>query len=200
MDLLTLGDYERTASERVPAPTSAFIDGGAGDERVLKRNRRAFDAVSLMPRVLVDVSSRSTNVTVLGEDLSTPVMLAPSAMHRMVHPDGEMATVRGAGAAGALTVLSMASSLPVEMVMQHASGPVWFQAYVGKDRALTAEVFARAETAGCSAIVVTVDAPVVGGRTRELRMKFTLEPGWFADDHIPMYGLTSPITSGRAAT
>jgi 4-hydroxymandelate oxidase len=200
MDLLTLGDFERIASERVPAPTRAFIDGGAGDERVLQKNQRAFDAVTLMPRILVDVSSRSTSVTLLGEELSTPVMLAPSAMHRMVHPDGEAATVRGAGEAGALTVLSMASSLPVESVMKDASGPVWFQAYVGKDRALTAEVLARAEAAGCSAIVVTVDAPVVGGRTRELRMNFSVDPGWFSDDHTPMYGLTSPTASGRAAT
>jgi len=200
MALLTLGDFERMATERVPAPTSAFIEGGAGDERVIQKNRRAFDAVSLMPRILVDVSSRSTRVTILGEELSTPVMLAPSAMHRMVHPDGEAATVRGAGAAGALTVLSMASSLPVESVMKDALGPVWFQAYVGKDRALTAEVFARAGAAGCSAIVVTADAPVVGGRTRELRMNFTIDPGWFSDDHTPMYGLTSPTASGRAAT
>ena len=200
MNLLTLADFERVASERIPAPTNAFIQGGAGEERSLADNRKAFDAAFLLPRVLVDVSNRSTSVSILGADLSTPVIVAPSAMHKMVHRDGEVATVRGAAAAGALTVLSLGSSFPVETVMHEASGPVWFQAYIGKDRQLTAAVLGRAESAGCSAIVVTADAAVVGGRTRELRMNFSVESSWFADGHVPMYGLTSPIASGRGAT
>ncbi len=200
MEWLTLDEMEQLARARLPEATSAFIDGGAGDGRVVTENTRAFGRIALRPRVMVDVSTRSTSANLLGSTLATPVAVAPSAMHGMVHSEAELATVAGASRAGALTVLSLASSLPVETVMARASAPVWFQTYVAKDRVLTAEVTARAEAAGCAALVVTVDAPVVGGRNRELRAGFSVDPSWFADGHTPMYGMTSPVASGRAAT
>ena len=200
MDLLTLGDYEAQAAEILSPSSSAFLAGGAGDERTLRANRSMFDRWWLVPRVLTDVSVRSTSTEVLGHPVSTPILIAPTAMHAMFHTEAEAATVRAAGRTGTVMVLSMGSSLPVEAVMTAATGPVWFQTYVGKDRALTGDVIRRAEEAGCSALVVTVDAPLVGGRIRELRTGFSVLPEWFAEDHEPMYGMTAPVASNRGAT
>jgi len=200
VDLLTVGDYEEQAAEILSPSASAFLAGGAGAERTLRANRSMFDEWWLVPRVLTDVSVRSTATEVLGCPVSTPILIAPTAMHGMVDTEAEAATVRAAGRAGTVMVLSMGSSLPVEAVMTAATGPVWFQMYVGKDRPLTGDVIRRAEEAGCSALVVTVDAPLVGGRIRELRTGFSVLPEWFAEDHVPMYGLTAPVASDRGAT
>lgn len=200
MQPLTLADFEMRARECLPAESLAFIQGGAGNERSLEANLAAYESLRLLPRVLKDVSCRSTETKVLGQDVSFPVLVAPSAMHRMADEDGEIATARATGDSGTIMVLSLGSSYPVEEVMDRASGPVWFQTYVGKDRAKTADVIGRAEAAGCQALVLTVDAPVVGGRTAELRSGFQVKPEWFASTHTPMYGLTSPVASGAGAT
>lgn len=200
VDFLTLADYRERAAEILTPPAYAFLAGGAGDERTLRANSASYDRWWLMPRVLRDVSARSTGTEVLGQGISAPILIAPVAMHAMAHADAEVATVQAAGRAGTVMVLSMGSSLPVEAVMAAATGPVWFQVYVGKDRTLTGEVIRRAEQAGCSALVVTVDAPLVGGRIRELRSGFTVLPEWFAEGHTPMYGLTAPVASDRGAT
>ena len=167
--LLTLGDFELAATEVLGAANAAFVSGAAGEGRTRDANVAAFDALRLLPKVLVDVSDRSTKTSVLGHEIDLPVILAPSAMHRISHPDGERATARAAHAAGTIMVLSLGSSLPVEEVLAAASGPVWFQAYVGKDRGRTAEVAHRAHAAGCSGLVVTVDAPVMGGLVAQRR-------------------------------
>ena len=200
MELLTLDDYGKRASEILAPGANAFLAGGAGEERTVYANLAAYDRWWLMPRVLKDVSNRSTSTDLLAYRLSTPILIAPVAMNAMAHPEGEAATVRAAGRAGTVMVLSMGSSLPVEAVTAAATGPVWFQLYVGKDRPLTAEVIRRAEEAGCGALVVTVDAALVGGRIRELRSGFTVLPEWFAEGHTPMYGLTAPVASDRGAT
>jgi 4-hydroxymandelate oxidase len=197
---LTLDDYGEQAAELLPPGANAFLAGGAGDERTVRANLEAYDRWWLMPRVLRDMSVRSTATEVLGDGVSTPILIAPVAMNAMAHPDGEAATAQAAGRAGTVMVLSLGSSLPVESVTAAATGPVWFQLYVGKDRTLTAEVIRRADEAGCRALVVTVDAPLVGGRVRELRRGFTVLPEWFAEGHTPMYGLTAPVASGRGAT
>jgi 4-hydroxymandelate oxidase len=150
--------------------------------------------------VLVDVSARSSETTILGQHVAFPILIAPTAMHRIAHADGELASARAAGATGTIMILSLGSSFPVEDVMAAATGHIWFQAYVGRDRGLTAEVIRRAEAAGCSALVVTVDAPVVGGRLAERRHGFEVLPEWFAGGHTPMYGLTAPVASGASAT
>jgi 4-hydroxymandelate oxidase len=198
--LLTLGDFETAAADVLGAADAAYVSGAAGEGRTRDANVAAFDAIRLLPKVLVDVSRRSTKTSVLGHEIDLPVILAPSAMHRISHPDGERATVRAAHAAGTIMVLSLGSSLPVEEVMAAASGPVWFQAYVGRDRGRTAEVLHRAQAAGCSGLVVTVDAPVVGGRISERRNGFEVRPEWFAAGHEPFYGLIPPAAAGAAAT
>jgi len=200
MEQLTLSDYETQAENSLAPAAAAFLAGGAGDERSLRANREQFDRWWLVPRVLTDVSARSTAIEILGQPVSVPILIAPSAMHGMVHPEAEAATARAAGLVGTIMILSLGSSLPVEDVAAAAGRPIWFQIYVGKDRELTADVIQRAEGAGCGALVVTVDAPLVGGRTRELRHAFNVRADWFADGHVPMYGLTAPVASDRGAT
>jgi 4-hydroxymandelate oxidase len=124
--------------------------------------------------MLVDVSERQMDTTVLGEPVSMPVLIAPTAFQGLAHPEGEIATVKAAGAARTLMTLSTLSTLSIEEVMAEATGPVWFQIYVFKDRAISASLVKRAEVAGCKAIVFTVDAQLLGRRERDVRNRFAL--------------------------
>ncbi len=114
---------------------------------------------------------------VLGQPVSFPVLVSPTAFHRLAHPDGEIGTVCAAGAAGTIMMLSTLSNTAMEDVTASAVGPVWFQLYVYKDREATAELVHRADAAGCGAIVFTVDAPLLGTRERDVRNRFTLPTG-----------------------
>ena len=154
-----------------------YFAGAAGDERTLDDNRAAFDRVVFRPRVLVDVTTVDPSTIVLGTALSFPVMLAPTALNRLGHPDGEIAAVRAAGTAGTAMVLSTNSSTAVEDVARAATAGLWFQLYVYKDRGVTRMLVERAEAAGCGAIVLTVDMPRMGRRERDARNGFTLPPG-----------------------
>jgi 4-hydroxymandelate oxidase len=154
-----------------------YIVGGAGDEATLRWNREAFEKIKLNPRVLVDVSRVDPSVTLLGERMETPILLAPTAYHRLVHPEGEIATARAAARARATMVLSSFANTGVEEVARAAGAPLWFQLYVQRDRGQTREMVRRAEDAGCRALCVTVDTPVRGARNREERSAFALPPG-----------------------
>jgi 4-hydroxymandelate oxidase len=137
----------------------------------------AYEAIALHYRVLVDVSRRSLETTVLGQRIAMPIAVAPTAFHRLAHEEGELAAVRGAGDAGTLFILSTLSNTAVEEVVAAATGPVWFQLYVYKDRAATEGLVRRVEAAGCRALVVTVDAPLLGRRERDVRNQFALPAG-----------------------
>ena len=128
-------------------------------------------------RTLVDVSAVDTRVKLLGEELPFPILLAPTALHKLVHPEGEVATARGAGAAGTIMVLSSHASTSVEAVTAAASSPVWFQMYVLRNRGFTRDLVQRAEAAGCRALCVTADYPVTAVRNRQDRSHFVLPPG-----------------------
>ncbi|MGH9579415.1 MAG: alpha-hydroxy acid oxidase [Terriglobales bacterium] len=175
--MLSLGDFEAAAQDKLPPPARAYIAGGAADEITLRWNREALEAMALLPRVLVDVSRLDTRVTLLGEELPFPILLAPTAFHRLVHPEGEAATARGAGAAGAVLVVSSAATTSVEEIARVATGPLWFQLYMQLDRGFTREMVERAGAAGCRALCLTVDTPVIGVRDREVRAGFALPPG-----------------------
>ena len=125
-----------------------YYAGGSGQERTLAANRSAFDAIQFRPRVLVDVSHIDLATTVLGQRISMPVMLAPTAFNRLACDEGEIAAARAAGAAGTLMISSTLSTCTLEDVANVATGPLWFQLYVYKDRGLTTELIARAEAAG----------------------------------------------------
>ena len=175
-DFLNLTELEALASTRLPQAAWDYYASGADDELTLRRNREAYQAISLHYRVLVDVSTRKLETTLLGHKVSMPIAVAPTAFHRLAHPDGELASVRAAGDAGTLFVLSTLSNTTVEAVAEAARGPLWFQLYVYKDREATRELVQRVEAAGCSALVLTVDAPMLGRRERDVRNSFALPP------------------------
>ncbi len=202
MTPLNLLDYERLAAKRLPAAVFDYFASGANDEVTLRDNRAAFERRRLAYRVLVDVSSRTLETTVLGRKLALPVAVAPMAFQRLAHPAGEMATVRAAGRAGTLFVLSTLSTTPMEDVIREAAGPVWFQLYVYRDRAITRALVERAEAAGVAALALTVDAPLLGRRERDVRNRFELPAGISAANLLPAgHGRLSapPTDSGLAA-
>lgn len=169
-----VADFEAIARERVEPGAFGYFAGGAGDEVTLAENIRAYQRVRLTPRVLVDVSSIDARVELLGLSLPSPIVLAPTAYHRLAHPEGEVATARAAGALGALMVVSTMATRTIEEVAEAASAPLWFQLYVHKNRDITRHFVERAEAAGYRAIVLTVDTPRLGRRERDARTGFTL--------------------------
>lgn len=180
MDLVNLHDFEALAREKLSATAYDYFAGGSGDEVTLRANRAALDRIALRPRVMVDVSLRSLACPVLGHDLAMPVLVAPTAFQRLAHPDGELATARAMRSAGTVMVLSSLSTTPMEDVVAAAApARVWFQLYVFKDRGATKALVQRAEAAGCTALVVTVDAPYLGRRERDVRSRFGLPEGMF---------------------
>jgi 4-hydroxymandelate oxidase len=170
-------ELEGAARAKIPKPAYDYIAGGAEDEVSLGRNRGAFERWALRPRALVDVSRRDTSAQVLGSTISMPILVAPTAFHCLVHPDGEVATAQGAAAAGTLMVVSTLATRTLEEVASAGSAPRWFQLYVYRDRRVTENLVQRAERSGYHALCLTVDAPVWGRRERDDRNAFTLPPG-----------------------
>ncbi|HEY5952563.1 MAG TPA: alpha-hydroxy acid oxidase [Kofleriaceae bacterium] len=177
MEPLNLRDFETLARARLSQLAWDYYASGADDESCLRRNSEAFDKIALHYRVLVDVSKRDPGTTVLGQRVAMPILVAPTAFHRLAHKDGELASVRGAGDAGTIFILSTLSNTAVEQVVAAAAGPVWFQLYVYKDRSATEALVRRVEAAGCRALVLTVDAPLLGRRERDVRNRFALPTG-----------------------
>ena len=174
-ELINLFDYEERAKELLPRGVFDFIDAGAFDEITTRRNRKALDRICLRPRFLMDVSEVDTSTTVLGQKISFPVMLAPSGGHAAAHPDGELATTRGAGAAGTILALSTYVKYNIEETAAAATGPLWFQLYHrGYD--LSEMLVRRAEEAGYAAICLTVDTPGPGTKERDLRNEYAAPP------------------------
>ncbi len=180
---------EREARRAVGEMAYAYYAGGAEAERLLADNVAAWARWRLHPRVLVDVSSVSAATTLLGVPVLTPVVVAPTAIQGLAHPEGEVATARGAADAGAAMVLSSLATRSLEEVDRAAPGGLrWMQIYVLKDRGRTAELAARAQAADYRALVVTVDAPVSGLRRRELR------GGVHLPDDLELPNLSGPST------
>jgi 4-hydroxymandelate oxidase len=172
IEAINLLEMEMEAGKLLPRTAYDYYAGGANDEITLRENRAAYDRITLLPRMLVDVSERQLTTTALGEPVSMPILIAPTAFQGLAHPEGELATVMAAGAAKTLMILSTVSTFSIEEVMAAATGPVWFQLYVFKDRAVSASLVQRAEAAGCKAIVFTVDVPLLGRRERDVRNQF----------------------------
>ena len=172
----TYDDVRRRAERRLPKMVFDFVDGGAEGELSLRANREALDRRRFSPRYLRDVSSRDTATTVLGTRVAVPFLLAPAGLATVVHPDGELAAARAAGRAGTVFVVSTASGHPLESIAEASSAPLWFQLYLWKSEQVVTDLLERARRAGCTALVVTVDVPVVGKRERDLRNGMSLPP------------------------
>lgn len=184
-DFLNLRDVEAAAEERLPLTVLDYYRGGANDEITLAENRRAFERMFLRFRVLRDVSVRSLETTVLGAQVASPILVAPTALQRMAHPDGELATARAAERAGTVMIVSTLATASAEEVRRAAGGRLWFQLYVYQDREATRELVERVEAAGYEALVLTVDTPFLGRRERDVRNRFQLPAGLVIANLIP---------------
>jgi 4-hydroxymandelate oxidase len=194
-DLLDIPDFERAAKAVMSHMAWEYVAEGAADEITLRWNHEAYEHIRLRPRALVDVSKLDTRVRLVGRELAFPILLAPTAYQKLSHPEGELATARGAGEANATMVLSTMSTVSLEDVAAAATQPLWFQLYVQPDRELTRRLVGRAEAAGYQALVLTVDAPVLGPRYRELRANFNLPPGM---ERANLRGQTTATGAQRA--
>jgi 4-hydroxymandelate oxidase len=182
-----LGGIESAARERLTASAYDYVAGGAGDEITVAENVSAWRALRLRPHVLRDVADVTTGTTVLGIPIASPVLVAPTAMHGLFHPDGELATARGAAAHGTVLVLSIVASTSLEDVAaQVPDARRWMQLYLQRDRGRSRALVERAVAHGYEAIVLTVDSPVVSRRPRNERNAFNVPP----DMRLP--NLTAP--------
>lgn len=179
MDPINLYDYEARAKQVLPHNYWEYIAAGAMDELTTARNRSAFEALSLRPRFLRDVTERKISTTVLGTDISFPVMISPADGHANAHPEGERATARGAGMSNTLMMCSTNSNNSMEEIAEVATGPLWFQlAHRGYN--FTEHLVKRAEAAGFRAIVLTVDAPILIPTERAVRNRYQ-RPGEYGN-------------------
>jgi 4-hydroxymandelate oxidase len=172
----TLSELELLAAKRVLDHVWTYIEGGSGEERTLEANRTAFRRWNLLPRALVDVTSVDLRTTVLGRTQSAPFFVAPMAYNGQVHPDGEIGVARAASRANVLAAYSTLSTNSLEEIAQ-ASGDVarWFQLYLQPDFAVSRSLVERAEKARYSAILLTVDVPVLGVRDRQALGGFAID-------------------------
>jgi 4-hydroxymandelate oxidase len=194
--LATVSDFEPLAKQRMSQMVYEYVSGGAGDEITLRDNIQAYDRLRLHPRVLVDVAQLDTRTTVLGQPLEFPIVMAPTAYHRIMHPEGELATVRGAAKAGATMIASSFATTTIEEMAKGAKSSLWFQLYCVRDRGFTKDLVQRAENSGCRALFITVDTPVTGNRHRETRAGFALPPGIDRANYRDLGG-TAATTSHR---
>ena len=172
---VNVAEYERYAKNTLPRNAHDYYASGSNDMITLRENRDAFARLRLVPRILVDVTSVDMSTTILGDRVSCPIVIAPTAMQQMAHPEGERATSRASKRLGTLMTLSSWSTLPLEEVAQAAPGGLrWFQLYVYKDRDVTLDLIRRAERAGYKALAVTVDTPILGRREADIKNQFSL--------------------------
>jgi len=163
-----LMQFEPLARQRLSQMAYDYVRSGGADEITMRENRLAFERLRLSPRVLADVSQLDTRISLFGTEHEHPIMLAPIAYHRLYHPEGELGTARGAGAAGAVMVVSSFTTTAIDEIARNTQRPIWFQLYVQRDRAFTKDMVQRAVAAGCKAVCLTVDTPVLGCRYGQL--------------------------------
>jgi L-lactate dehydrogenase (cytochrome) len=171
-----VGDLRTIARRRLPRGVFDYVDGGAEDERALAANTDAFARTVLRPRVLCDVSTIDPSTRLLGRPLPFPLALSPTGFTRIVTSAGELDVARAAARAELPYTLSTLGTRSLEEVRAVSDGRLWFQVYVWRDRGLVADMVQRAVEAGYEALMITVDAAVLGRRERDVRRGFTLPP------------------------
>jgi L-lactate dehydrogenase (cytochrome) len=176
MNIANIADLRQLAWQRLPRVLFDYIDGGAQDEVTLRANQQDFNNITLVQRVLRDVSTRDQSVTVLGQKYELPLILSPTGMTGLFWPNGALEAARAASDAGAGFCLSSMSTSTVEDIRKVAKQPTWFQLYVMRDRGMSRELIERAKAAGCSALVLTVDLALQGQRDRDVHNGLTIPP------------------------
>jgi len=169
-------DFRKLAKKKLPAPIFHYIDGGADDEITLKRNTESFNKCDLIPNVLTDVSNVDLSTTVLGQKIDFPLFLAATAMHRLYHHDGELATAKAAEKIHTMFGISTMATTSIEEIGKTTKGPKLFQLYIHKDKGLTDNLIERCKKAGFNSMCLTVDTVVAGNRERDHRTGFSTPP------------------------
>ena len=191
---INVADFERIASEKMEAGPLGYFNGGAWDEVTLRENVNVWRRWRLRPRMMVDVGEISTETELLGAEVSMPIVIAPVAFQRMAHPEGEEGMARAAAEAGALMTLStIATARPSDVAKAAPEGRRWFQLYCFRDRGVTQALMDEAVEAGYEAIVLTVDAPRLGWRERDLRSGFTIPAEVTVPSVAAALGSSQPI-------
>lgn len=176
----TIDDLRRLAQRKLPRVVYEYLEGGAEDEVTVRRNHEAFAEIGLEPEYLRDVAVRDISTTILGTEVSSPVILGPTGLQRLGHFEGELAVRRAASAMGSIYVAATASSYTIEEIASAAPGPspgpLWFQLYIWTSRDVMTRLVERVRAAGCSVLCLTIDVPVLGHRERDLRNGMTVPP------------------------
>ena len=194
--LLNIHDYHHAACAKLPKDVSDYYEGGALDEITLRENTAGWERLKLYYHVLAGVGTRDLSTTILGQSISLPIGIAPMAFQKLACAAGEIASAKAAKAVGTLFILSSFSNTAMESVLPQAASPRWFQLYVYMDRAITEELVHRAEAAGAEAIVVTVDAPGLGTRERDMRNSFRLPDDLALENLVPLGKGNFPKVTG----
>jgi L-lactate dehydrogenase (cytochrome)/(S)-mandelate dehydrogenase len=170
----SIADLRRMAQRRLPKAVFDFVDGGAEDEKVVRRNEAALTELAFLPRPLNGTTERDQSVELFGERLSCPVLIGPTGLAGMLWPRGEAHAAQAAAGAGTVYTMSHASTVSIEQLASEVGGRLWMQVFVYRDRGLTKTFVERAHAAGYRALVVTTDNQVPGWRERDLRNGFTV--------------------------
>lgn len=197
-DLISLADYARLSEDFIAPATRAWLEGGSGQLQALTANRASFTRYSIYNRILCDLRSATTAISLLGIDLAHPILLAPLGYHRLVHPQGEIATARGA--LDTLCVVSSMASVSMEAIAQAAVAPLWFQLYFQPNSEDTLRLIRRAEAVGYRAIMVTLDTPIQPASHAALKAGFAIPDDIEAVhllDNQPLRA--TPISEGQSA-
>lgn len=174
LDIINLDRLEAEAAKIIPTGAFGYIQGGAGDEWTMRRNRESFDHRQIAPRVLADLEKPDLKVSFMGIDLNSPIIMAPSAAHGLAHAEGEKASARGVAEAGSLMCISSYANTSIEETAEAGgSAPRWFQLYMSKDDEFNRFLLDKAKAAGCRAIILTADATVGGNREADAINHFT---------------------------
>ncbi|MEM8799183.1 MAG: alpha-hydroxy acid oxidase [Pseudomonadota bacterium] len=176
MRVISVDRLREKAKRTLPAPIFHYIDGAADDEWSKANNQSAFSRYCLNPHYLRDISEVDTRTTVLGAEMAMPLILSPTGMSRLFHVDKEYAVASAAARADLMYSLSTVSTVSIEDIGAHTTGPKMFQIYIHKDRGLTSELIARAREAGFTALCLTVDTPLAGNRERDHEWGFAMPP------------------------
>ena len=181
--ILDINDLKALARRRVPQMFFDYADSGAWTEGTYRANEEDFRKIKLRQRVLVDMTNRSLESTMIGQKVSMPVALSPTGLTGMQHADGEMLAAQAAEEFGVPFTLSTMSICSIEDVASVTTKPFWFQLYVMRDRDFVKNLIDRAKAAGCSALVLTLDLQILGQRHKDLRNGLSAPPK-FTPKHI----------------
>jgi L-lactate dehydrogenase (cytochrome) len=176
MTITCIEDLKELYKKRVPRMFYDYAESGSWTESTFRDNEAAFSRIKLRQKILVDMESRNLSTKMIGEDVAMPVALAPTGLTGMQYPDGEIHAARAAETFGVPFCLSTMSVCSIEDVAENTTRPFWFQLYVMKDKDYISRLIQRAKTAGCSALVLTLDLQIMGQRHKDIKNGLSTPP------------------------